>query len=182
MKITFIVLTVLASLLFVLYVYFDGLKKVNIKIAKQGGETLVYEEYIGDYRNSAIVMDRIYYSLMQNEGIKTFRGFGIYYDDPRKVERNRLRSEAGCILEDPGNEILDNLAGKYNIKLLPAKDFIVTEFPYKGKMSVISGTVRVYPALNKYVKERGFDESGWVMEIYDVPGKKIIYRKEIIKN
>ena len=41
------------------------------------------------------------------------------------------------------------------------------------------GIMKVYPAMNRFVSENGFDEDGWVMEIYDMPGKKIVYRKEI---
>lgn len=35
-----------------------------------------------------------------------------------------------------------------------------------------------YPALNKYCEKQGYKDSP-VPEIYDVPGKKIIYRKKI---
>jgi len=41
--------------------------------------------------------------------------------------------------------------------------------------------MKVYPALNKFAKQNGFNEESAVMEIYDVPNKKILYRKEIIK-
>jgi len=34
----------------------------------------------------------------------------------------------------------------------------------------------------KYVKDNGFSESGPIMEIYDMPNGKILYRKEAIKN
>ena len=181
MKTILIILIVLAAILLVLFVYFGGLKKIQVTISKQGGETLVYEKVLGDYRLSAGVMDKIYYSLLEDHKIETFKGFGIYYDNPRKVEKSKLRSEAGCILEDTNDAVIEKLAGKYNIKLFPAKDFMVAEFPYKGKLSVMMGIMKVYPALDRFAKENGFEEDGWVMEIYDIPGKKIIYRKEITR-
>jgi len=46
-------------------------------------------------------------------------------------------------------------------------------------MSIIMGIMKVYPALNKYISENNLSEEGFVMEIYDVPGKKIIYRKPL---
>ena len=167
--------------MFVVFVYFDGLKKILVTISKQGGETLVYEKVTGDYRLSAKVMDKIYYSLLEDHDIETFKGFGIYYDNPRKVEKSKLRSEAGCILEDTSDKVIERIAGKYNIKLFSAKDFMVAEFPYRGKLSVMMGIMKVYPAMNKFAVENGFEEDGWVMEIYDIPGKKIVYRKEMVR-
>jgi hypothetical protein len=39
---------------------------------------------------------------------------------------------------------------------------------------------KVYPIMGKYISENGF-EDGPIMKIYDVPNKKIIYRKFLIK-
>ncbi len=180
MKIALIILGLVVVIVAALFIYYGGLRKVGFNIVKQGGETLVYVEQTGDYSKSAGPIDKMYYSLLNEEGIETFRGFGIYYDNPQKVEKSRLRSEVGNILEDPDPEILEKLEGKYNIKTLPEKDYIVTEFPYRGKMSVMMGIMKVYPAMKRFVRENGFDEDGWVMEIYDIPGKKIVYRKEIV--
>ena len=44
---------------------------------------------------------------------------------------------------------------------------------------VYSTCMKVYPAMNRFVRENVFDEDGWVMEIYDMPDRKIVYRKEI---
>jgi hypothetical protein len=180
MKTFLIVLVLLATLLLIVFIYFDGFRKVKVTITKDGGEALVYEEFIGDYKLCGKVMDKIYYSLLEEHKIETFKGFGIYYDNPQKVEKSKLRSEVGCVLEDTSEEVIERLAGKYNIKLFPSKDFMLAEFPYKGKLSVMMGIMKVYPAINKFAKENGFDEDGWVMEIYDIPGKKISYRRELI--
>jgi hypothetical protein len=180
MKILFIIVITLIALILFLYIYFGGLTKIKVSIARQGGESLVYVEHTGDYRKSSILIDKIYYSLLEEEKVKTFKGFGIFYDDPARVDRHELRSEVGCVLDDPDNEILEKLAGKYKLKLYPAKDFIVAEFPYKGKMSLITGSWKVYSALKKFVVTNGLDEYSPVMEIYDVPGEKILYRKELV--
>ena len=181
MKIALIILGLIVVIIAALFIYYGGLRRVDFSIAKQGGETLVYVEQVGDYSKSAGPIDKMYYSLLNEEGIETFRGFGIYYDNPREVEKSRLRSEVGNILEDPDPAILKKLEGKYNIKTLPEKEYIVTEFPYRGKLSVIIGIMKVYPAMNRFVRDNGFDEDGWVMEIYDMPGKKIVYRKVTVK-
>jgi len=171
----FIVLSV------IVYAYYGGFKKVNFQSSLQGGETLVYEELTGDYKQSAAVMDKIYNSLLNDEKIETFKGFGIYYDNPQEVEKNKLRSAVGCILEETDSIKLNELKKKYKIKTCPTDTYITTEFPFKGKMSVMIGILKVYPAMNKYIKENGLSEKGAVMEIYDTPNEKILYRKEIAR-
>jgi len=157
--------------------YWGAFKSIQFSVAEQDGETLVYVEITGDYRQSGVVMDRVYYSLLNDYNIETFKGFGIYFDNPQKVETSKLRSELGCIIEESDIHRLKELEGKFKIRTYPKGKYIVAEFPYKGKLSVMLGIMKVYPALNKFIKENGYNEEGAIMEIYDTPGKKIFYRK-----
>jgi effector-binding domain-containing protein len=151
-------------------------------ISEQGGETLVYENLTGDYKQSPVIMDKVYYSLVNNDKVETYKGFGIYYDNPKSVETSKLRSEIGCILEEKDSvKVVDLKKNNYNIKIFPKGSYLVTEFPFKGKFSVIIGLMKVYPALTDYLKKHGYGEKGAVMEIYDTPNRKIVYRKEIVK-
>lgn len=181
MKVILIVIVIFVVMVISLYAYYGGFKKIDFRTSEQGGETLVYEELIGDYKKGGAVMDRVYYSLLNADKIETFKGFGIYYDNPQKVERSKLRSEVGCILEKVDSAKFTDLKQKYKIKTCPTGTYITTEFPNKGKISVIIGIMKVYPALNKYIREHGYSEKGMVMEIYDIPNRKIWYRKEIVK-
>jgi effector-binding domain-containing protein len=177
---TIIIIAVVIIILFLsFYAYYGGFKNIKTRIEEQGGETLVFEKIQGDYRQSGKVMDSIYYKLLNQEKIETYKGFGIYYDNPQKVEKSKLRSEAGCILENQDEGKVDELNGQYNIKTFPKKQYMIAEFPYKGKLSVMFSMMKVYPALNKYAEENGYQKDTPVMEIYDVPNNKIIYRKEI---
>jgi effector-binding domain-containing protein len=163
------------------YAYYGGFKSPEVTTSIQGGELLVYEEILGDYSQSAVVMDKIYYSLLNEEDIETYKGFGIFYDNPQKVERSKLRSEAGCIIEEKDQSRMKALKDKYAVKTFAREEYITSEFPYKGKMSVFMSIFKVYPALNKYAKANGFNIETPVMEIYDIPNKKIIYRKELVQ-
>lgn len=178
-QIIIIVVAILTAIVVGFAAYWGAFKSIKFSVVEQGGETLVYEEMTGDYRQSGVIMDRVYYSLLNDYKIETFKGFGIYYDNPQKVETSKLRSEVGCIIEESDIHRLNELEGKFKIKTYPKGKYIVAEFPYKGKLSVIFGIMKVYPALNKFVKEKGYDEEGAIMEIYDTPGKKIVYRKAI---
>ena len=177
MKIVLIIFAILAALLTVIYAYYGGFKKISFRIENQGGETVVYENVTGDYSQSPKVSDRVYYALLNDEKIETTKGFGIYYDNPKKVAKEKLRSEIGCIVENADSATLTRLAEKYQVKTLAQRNFAVTEFPFKGKLSILFGIMKVYPALDNFNKAHGYIESP-ITEIYDVPNKKIIYRIE----
>ena len=179
-KVVLIVLAVLVVLLIAVYAYYGGFSKVNFRIENQGGETIVYENLTGDYSQSAKVGDRIYYTLLNDEKIEATKGIGIFYDNPKKVAKENLRSEIGCIIENADSITLAKLTEKYQVKTLPHSEFVVTEFPFKGIISVFIGLIKVYPALENYYKENGYIENP-ITEIYDVPNKKIIYRQETNK-
>ena len=181
MKMLIIIACIIVLLVLLLIAYFGGFKKLNILAAKAGGEILVYESIAGDYKQSGAVMDKIYYSLLNNDKTETYKGFGIYYDNPKKTEAAKLRSEAGCVLEAKDSIKVSELEKKYKIRVFPSKDYIITEFPYKGKLSVMFSIFKVYPALADFARAKGWFEDAPVMEIYDIPNGKIIYRKEIIK-
>ena len=179
MKIIVIIIAAIVAIALLVYAYFGGFKKVSVTTSSMGGETVVYEEITGDYKQSGAVMDKVYYSLRDTDNIETFKGFGIYYDNPQTTEKSKLRSEAGCIIEPGDIDKVNLISGEFKVKALPEKEYLVTEFPYKGKMSVVFGIMKVYPAMNKYAEKNNLSAEGPVTEIYDVPNKKIIYRKEI---
>jgi hypothetical protein len=179
-KIVLIIIVVLAVSLVVICAYYGGFKKIDFRIEHQGGETAVYETVMGDYSQSSKVMDRIYYSLLNDEKIEITNGFGTYYDNPKNVAKEKLRSEIGCIIENVDSATLVRLAEKHQVKTLLHGDFVVTEFPFKGKFSIFVAIMKVYPALDKFCEEHGYIY-GPIIEIYDMPNKKIIYRKEYKK-
>ncbi len=180
LKITLIILAVLVVLLLAVYVYYGGCKKIGFNIENQGGEIIVYENVTGDYSQAPEISDKVYYALLNEEKIETTKGIGIYYDNPKNVAKDKLRSEIGCIVENADSVTLSKLSEKYQVKRVPQGEFVVAEFPFKGKLSVLLGIMKVYPALDKFCKEQGYVESP-ITEIYDMPNKKIVYRKEARK-
>jgi len=125
------------------------------------------------------VMDRIYERLKEEDNIETFRGFGIYYDDPKTTPGEELRSIAGCILEPADTSRIKSLSGKYAIMEIPEKLYVTSEIPFRSQLSVFAGIVKVYPALKKYMKDKGYAQVP-AMEIYD-SNKTIIYLFEVVK-
>ncbi len=181
LKIVLGVVLALIAVLVIVFGYYGGFSKVQFRPVKQGGEILVYREFVGDYQQSGKLMDKVYSSLLNDYKIQTSRGFGIYYDNPETVEASKLRSDLGCILEDADSSKVTVLQKDFKVKICPKGNYLVAEFPFKGSMSIFLGIMKVYPVLSEYMEENGYSDRVPVMEIYDTPNKKIIYRAEALQ-
>lgn len=172
----FVVLASFSLFLIIGFLSFAGFfAKVEIQEKSQGPFVLVYEDHKGDYKGTAKIQDRIYHSLLNEHKIETKRGFGIYYDNPKTVPTSELRSIAGCILESSDLDKIEYLRqNNFKIRDLPATDYVYTEFPYTSSLSILGGIFVVYPKLEEYIKEKKLPNNE-IMEIYDVPNKKILY-------
>lgn len=158
--------------------YLGIFKTIIFQETEVGPFKLVYEEYVGDYKNTPIIQDRIYKSLLDEFKIETTKGFGIYYNDPATTHKDKLFSEIGCILEEKDYGKISEIEAKFKVKDYPKQKAVVTEFAFKNKLSVMIGIFKVYPALAKYITDKGISPSE-IMEIYDVPNKKIVYIKRM---
>ncbi len=162
------------------YWYYGGFHPVGITEQQAGGETVVYEDIVGDYSQAGAVSNKLYYALLYSDSLNTSKGFGVFYDNPQKIEKDKLHSEAGCIIEGIDSVRLQRLKAKYKIKKLDAKTYITAELPFKGYISILIGLSKVYPAITKYCIENGYSEDSPVTEIYNMEQKTITYRKEIV--
>ena len=171
-----IIVSIIIATIIVVLAYFGAFHNVTIRTESVGGETVVYKSVLGDYRQTASVSDEVYYYLQDELKIVTYKGIGLYYDDPKKVKKEELKSDVGCVIEPEDVEKLENADCKYKIKKLPVQESAVTEFPFKGFPSVILGLIKVYPKMNRYVIGNSIAPKPSV-EIYDIPNKKIIYRR-----
>jgi hypothetical protein len=168
-------LIVAAGLYFVMELLHNGIFSTPVIRERDiGPYTLVYTKYIGDYKNVGPAMDKVYYDLKNRYGIVTTKGFGIYYDDPKTVSSDKLRSIVGCIVESKSINEIGNLRSSFGVYEYPVSKSVVAEFPYKGKMSVIIGILKCYPKLSAYTDSKKYP-SVPIMELYDQPNKKIEY-------
>jgi len=165
-----IIVLIFAGLLYWLG-FFD---KVVVTEMEQGPYILVYENHQGDYRNINFAIDTVYYRLLNEEQIQTTQGFGVYYDNPKLVAKEDLRSIGGVILDPMYENQVGDLERRFNIKKISAQPAVVVEFPYKNKLSIIAGVYRVYPVIQKYLTEKNYPTKE-MMEIYDSANHKITY-------
>lgn len=148
--------------------FFTG---VRVEEKDAGPFVLVYEKGSGAYKNSVSVIASVYDKLVL-EKIETDKGFGYYYDNPRIVPSAELRWVAGYIVNDDKNAAA---AKKYfRVERFGKTPALVSEFPLRGKLSIIAGIIKVYPAMKRHAVKKGFPMAP-IMEIYDGKSKKITY-------
>lgn len=151
-----------------------------IKLEEQfiGDYQLVYQENTGPYEKVGPVIGKVCGDL-KNDGIETRLSFGLYYDDPKKVKKENLRSEVGAILDAQYYDRIKDLQSKYKIKQLKKRKSLYTEFPLKSNLSYMIGAMKAYSAMEGYCKGKNIDmakiKNGFGLEIYDMVNKKIIY-------
>jgi hypothetical protein len=174
MKSTLSTLVVIITIAFLTLAYYGLFAKVTIVEQEVGDFWLLYEKHVGDYKDVGPVIDRIYSKLLGEDGITPSRGFGLYYDDPKKVEKKNLRSIVGCILDKQDESKIDYLKTNYQIKNFPSSKSVIVIFPYKGLPSIFLGVLKVYPKLSEYLAHKKYSPVP-VMEIYDRPNEKIVY-------
>lgn len=159
----------------IFFLAYNGLfANLKVQVKPAGPFMLVYQKHTGDYRGTGKIMDTIYYGLLENKNITTFKGFGMYYDVPAETKVEDRRSIAGCILEQQNIKSVNELKSNYMVKELPASEYVYCDFPYKGQGSVMLGIMRVYPAIFKFALEKGLARTP-ILEVYDIPNKKIRY-------
>ena len=123
-------------------------------------------------------MDKIYSRLLGEDAVETTRGFGLYYDNPKKVKKENLRSIVGCILENEDADKIEYLKKRYKIKKYPPSKSVIAEFPFKGTPSIFMGILKVYPKITKYMEQHNYAMVP-IMEIYDSSHKTISYVESV---
>ena len=104
-----IIVLIILGILTAVLGFFGCFYKINLKTENTGGEILIYENVTGAYNQASKISNNVYYELLNNYKIETFKGFGIYYDNPKNVEQNKLRSEVGCIGENIDIKTLEKI-------------------------------------------------------------------------
>ena len=153
--------------------YYDFFAKVEIREREMGPFYFAFDKHQGEYQKIGPVFSKLYYRLM-NDNIESKQGLGIYFDNPRVVEKINLRSIAACIVDGSKPENRSVLERKYMTGEIPKSVCAVAEFPYKGNLSVFLGVMRVYPKLMAWLSEKKCPDMP-LLELYDQEAGKIFY-------
>ncbi len=158
--------------------YLGMFSTVAVAEKEMGPYTMVYESFVGPYAQSGQVFERLYKSL-KADGIEAEDGIGIYYDDPRKVPANQLRSDCACVLTPEQVVKAQSLGTKYRFKTLERSPCLVAEFPIRNPMSYMIAPMKTYPALAEAAKAKGL-ATGAPYEYYTMKLKQMFVAVPIL--
>ncbi len=178
MKIFIILSVVFVGVIIGLLFYQGIFYPVKLQEQVTGDYWVVYQGNIGPYEKVGTVIEKICNNLKTDE-VETPVSFGIYYDNPSQAEKAKLRSEVGAVLSEKYYSRIQDLQSKYNIKQTQKRNSIVAQFPLRNILSYMIGPMKVYPAMEKYCKNKKIDikkvKDGYGLELYDLKNKKITY-------
>jgi hypothetical protein len=166
-------ITLIAVIVVALFAYLGAFSEVLVTESRFGPHYFVYESFTGDYSRTGPIFDRVNKAL-SGAGLKTSKGLGIYYDDPKQVPKNQLRSDCGSLFATDPSEKIVKLKSNLKIRRLPSTRAAMVAFPLRNKLSFFIGPSKAYPVLNAYLKEKKLEVKNF-MELYDMAAKKIYY-------
>ena len=167
----FVTLITLAAVIAIL-AWYGLFTPVHMEPRSVDAMDILFRKHQGDYRKTGPIMDAVYTQLKE-QGVVTTKGIGIFYDNPKEVQMESLRSLAGCVLPKGAQVMGAPQDGLFKASF-PQTETLVFSFPYKGKLSVIIGLLKAHPKIDTWFESHP-EMIGPVMEIYDVPNKEIFY-------
>lgn len=170
----FVLAIALALVLFLSYLtYYVGLfKPVILNEETAGPFWLLSQEHLGAYHKIVPVIESVE-NWAKAQGLRCRLSFGLYLDDPTRVEESRLKSKGGCII-DEGEVLPNNLPKEMKIEQWETRRVVRATF--EGAPSI--GPFRVYPKAMDYLQEKRNPtekniQRPWnVLETYEIFGKK----------
>jgi effector-binding domain-containing protein len=150
---------------FVVYVFvhLGVFKPVSIEYQEIDTFYLLAIENLGPYHkilDSILVVEK----FAQENKINCLKTFGMFLDDPEKVEEVRLRSLVGCVVD---REIKE-LPSQFKMVVREKQNYVKASF--EGSPSI--SPYKVYPKAMELIQERRLLFNGEVIEIYQIqPGE-----------
>jgi len=165
MKKVIVILGLVIVFIFFFLVYSGLFANVDITEGDVGPYTFVGKEYVGDYRYSGDKLDSIIIDF-KTRNIEFEETYGIYRDDPEKVNNDSLRYMVGCIIPEKSFDRIPELEREGYIKQEMGKTpSVIVAFPLRTKVSFLIAVMKIYPKLDEYFKEKGYKEVP-ALEIY----------------
>ena len=153
--------------------YLGGFSSITIQEQDISDYTVAYVGVVGPYSSVGPSMEKVY-MILSGEGIVSYTGFGMYYDDPRMVSGSALRSDVGAVIAPQDIAKLQQYPD-LKIKTVLGGHKIVVKFPFKNALSSMIGSFKVYPAIGEYMLQKWYSSEVPMMELYDVSQHTMYY-------
>lgn len=162
-KIWLIVAAVFGIILVILVgigLYVGVFSSVEISEGIKGPYNFVFVSVKGPYQLVGEKINQVESLLRENNVIYDFTA-ARYYDDPKLVPKEKLRSDAGAIVKN-GTQTIDPL--KY--EQIPERFVVIA----KIKAHPAIAPFKIYPEIRNYIERNNYDVIGPSFEIYHPDG------------
>jgi hypothetical protein len=160
----FAVLLGLVAFVTYLVVYVGAFQPVKISEGEAAPFRLLYKEHVGAYHKIVPVIQEVE-TWAKMHDIDCTHSFGLYLNDPRSTEEERLRSWGGCWIEKDPVEALPS-----DLKLGSWEAPFFVKAIFEGSPGI--GPMKVYPKAEEYIAEKNLKRREGVLEVYVVHGPK----------
>lgn len=174
-----IVIIILIALAAAYLALMGAFNPIKVEEKVMGPMVVVYTDYKGDYSKVGPVMEKFSDELIDKYKINPAKGIGIYLDNPKQVKSENLRSKLGFILDASDSQKIAAIKKEYKVMTLKKANYATAQFPFKNKLSIIIGVIKVYPQLQRYMQAKNYKMTP-ALEVYEM-GKTITYAFEIKK-
>lgn len=157
-------LIVCITLVIYLAFHLGVFKNVEIKEEVRGPYYLIYQKHVGPYYEISQVISKIEATVKQ-ASLPCDLTFGEYFDNPKEIDADRLRSRGGCLSRDSYSHAPEGL----EIDHLPEQRYVVAQF--SGSPAI--GPWKVYPKIQAYLEEHRLHAMEESIEIYDLKNDKM---------
>ena len=173
LKWIFGIVIVCAAVVAIFLAHLGMFSALSVSEQKMGPYVYAYEEFVGPYQKTMPVFARVN-NIIKEQGIKSDKGIGVYFDNPSQVAADKLRSNCGAIIDETDPAKLAALSQKLKIGNFAQTNCMVVKFPIKSPLSYMLAPMKVYPVLSKHMNEKGYKPAE-SYEIYDMPNKEIYF-------
>lgn len=155
----FVVISILTIMYFRL-----GLHKDPIKVGPVTKQfNFLYKTHVGPYHEVSETLFEVE-AFAKTLDIDCSVTFGQYLDDPEVIDPDRLRSNVGCVIDNPTKYINADESGIFKVKILKPRKYFQINFD--GSPAI--GPMKVYPLAKKILPPRDSKENQAVIEVYHI--------------
>lgn len=159
--------------------------RVEISEKQMGPYQTVYKPHTGAYHKISSVIDEISETLVLDDRLETSLSFGHYFDNPFEgsTKIKDLKSHAGIIIDPSDTAELSALIMQHDFhsEMVPIGTYLVVELPFRSEFSKITGPLKVYSKINKYLNKEDFKMQS-LIEIFDYQNSRLLYISPIPVN
>ena len=142
-------------------VYRLGLfNRVELQQTSRGPYQIVYLSHTGPYHQIAEKIDRVG-AMLKEKNISRLSACGIFYDDPRVVPQDQLRSKGGFLVEGT-----ISVEAPFGIDSVAQREVILATI----KAHPAVAPFKTYPRMNEWVEQNSYEAAGPGLEIYRADG------------